>query len=413
MRRSAADRGSMTPIVAGICVALTAMGIGGVTLGRIVAVKKDSQRAADAAVLMAAEVVRERGFPFDAASRTAAESAGSANVNLPVSFALNVRETADAVEFEVVAQAPVRVSPWIFASGVTTVSARAKGKVTQNRFDDAERRYPKLALVLDYSGSMNQIMPGSGGQSAIRVLRDSVRGLLDAALRVEYGAVLYSSNVLDAIPVAPGSENRIKSSLGRGANGMTCTSCGLNRARQLLLAAQNTGRYVVLVSDGAPNNGGGESGARAAARDLWGSDVTIFTLHIDWSGGSDTRLRNFMISVSGTPSSRGDTGYYYRATDASTLRRTFEEIVASIVCTVGPVNPAPTSPAELRVYLRDGAGRERALPPVADLAANRGIEAYRYEAATRTLKMTEAACDAIIDRGDEAIVRIDRPVLSE
>ena len=45
--------------------------------------------------------------------------------------------------------------------------------MSQTRFDEAERRLPKLVLVLDYSGSMRLPFSG-GGARAIDVLEDSV-----------------------------------------------------------------------------------------------------------------------------------------------------------------------------------------------------------------------------------------------
>lgn len=403
------ERGSMTPILAGSAVALALMAIGGATVGRLAAVRLDVQRASDAAVLAAAQIIKERGLPFDDAARMAAENLARRNSRLPVTFTWTINDAPTALEFSVAAQATVDVPRMIFMSGSTTVSARARGRVTQAKFDEATRRLPKLMLVLDYSGSMNQIMPGSGGKSAIRVLKESVTNLLDAGLMVDYGLAIFASGLEDQAPIGTSVATLKAKVNGRNAGGMTCTSCGLNRARELLLAAgEDTGRYVLLVSDGAPNNGGGANGARAAATSIWNNPTagTIFTLHIDWSGGADAALRNFMISVSGTPASRGDVSYYYRATDANTLRDTFRNIVASIVCSVGPLVPAPAAPSSLRVYLKDrGSGVERLIPAVADLAANAAIEAYRYDAPTATLRLTQTACNAVLDLRQQVVVR--------
>jgi len=231
--------------------------------------------------------------------------------------------------------------------------------------------------------------------------------------RIAYGAALYSSNVFASVAVGPGAPNQLRNLMATfTAGGATNTAGGLNTARNLLTAVEDTGRYVLLVSDGQPNAGGGEAGARSAANGLWGIGATIFTLHIDWSGGSDTSLASFMKSVSGTPASRGDASFYYRAVDSTTLAETFKTIVSSIVCSVGPLAPAPADPASLRVFLRDGGGLERSVPSTPDLAAAGDVEAFRYDVGTSTVRMTARACRAVLDSGHDIIVRHQAPTLT-
>jgi len=412
--RAAAEKGSSTPLRALGAVALAAMAVGGATVGRLGAVRADAQRSADAAVLAAGRIVQEEGLPFDAGKRARAAAIAAKNSKLPVNITWQVVDGADAVEFTATASIDVDVPRLIYLSGKTTASARAKGKVAQTKYDEVTRRLPKFVLVLDYSGSMSQTLPGSGGKSAITVLEESVKGLLDLNLDIDYGAAFFSTNTFATVAIGPGAPNQIRSYMNTyTAGGSTNTSSGLNAARNILAAAQDTGRYVLLVSDGQPNEGGGANGARAAANNVWGIGGTIFTLHIDWSGGSDGSLAGFMKSVSGTPASHGDPAYYYRATDSNTLKNTFKNIVASIVCSVGPISPVPSNPSDLRVFLRNAAGVERAVPAVPDLAAAGAIEAYRYDGGTNTVRMTATACTAVLDDGDDIIVRTSKPVLVE
>jgi len=173
---------------------------------------------------------------------------------------------------------------------------------------------------------------------------------------------------------------------------------------------------VLLVSDGRPNNGGGMSGSRSAANSIWSIEGGIFTLHIDWSpGGVDAGLRNFMISVSGASTAHPDANYYFFADSASTLRDTFEIIVSSIVCSVGPLDPPPADPGTVHVFL-SSAGAERAvasLPPGGALSDYRTVERYLYDSGEQKIKLSERACDAVIDDGDEIVVRFDKPDLIE
>jgi hypothetical protein len=392
-------------------VLMAVLAVGAISLGRLTAVRSDAQQASDSAVLAAAQIIRDRGMPFDGAARASAEDLARRNSRLPASFAWNVSETATAVHVEVETTIPVSLPTLIFSGGSRDVHASASGQVTQSRFDEAERRLPKLALVLDYSGSMDLPFSGGGGR-AIDILESSVAGLLAADLMIDYGGVFYSSDVFRTIAVGPGAPAQIVDAMNTyDAGGMTATSLAINAGRNILTAVDNTGYYILLVSDGEPNNGGGFAGAIAAAHNAWNADVTIFTLEIRRSGSS-AALDQFMTNVAGTPSSRGDASYHYVATTASDLIDQFENIVASIVCKVGPISPVPSDPATLRVFLSHG-GVERLVPATADLAADSAIEAYQYDGAEACIRLTATACDAIIDLGDEIVVRFDRPSLTE
>ena len=56
---------------------------------------------------------------------------------------------------------------------------------------------------------------------------------------------------------------------------------------------------------------------------IWGLGAEIFTLHIDWSGGTDHSPRQFMVSVSGTSAEPGKLADYFPASDANTLHDNF------------------------------------------------------------------------------------------
>jgi Flp pilus assembly protein TadG len=412
MRPGVRQAGAIAPAAAVAALLLAILALGAIGIGRLAATRSDVQRAADAAVLAAAELVRERGLPFDAAARNAAETIARHNSALPINFQWNITQSADTLDVDVRAVASVDLTTLVFNGGSQQVEARARGSLTQSRFDEAERRLPKLALVLDYSGSMALPFSGGGGQ-AIDVLESSVAGLLGADLMIDYGAVFYSTNVFRTVAVGPGAPNQIMNVMNSyGAGGSTNTGAAMNTARNLLTAADNTGYYVLLVSDGEPCCGGGAfNAARNAATNLWNSDVTIFTLEIRRSGSS-AALAQLMTDVAGTPANRGDPNHHFVATSAADLVDQFRNIVSSIVCKAGPISPAPTDPASVRVYLAAGSN-ERAVPAVGDLAANAGIEAYRYETSDQTIRLTQTACDAVIDAGDDIIVRYDRPDLTQ
>jgi hypothetical protein len=403
---------SLTPAVLVGSLVASAVSLGTITIGRMAVMRSDTQRAADAASLAALQVVRERGMPFDGPARAAAEAIARGNSSSPIRIAWQVSESATAVDITAVASLDLETPSLVFGQSTTELRARASARLPQTKFDTAERRLPKLTLVLDYSGSMDLPFSGGGGR-AIDVLESSVAGLLGAGLEIDYGAVFYSTNVFRTVPIGAGAPNGIISIMNSyDAGGNTNTAAGLASARNVALAAPDTGRYVLLVSDGEPCCASNAfSAARAAANDLWNAGITIFTLEIRRSGSS-AALDQFMTDVAGTPASRRDRNYHYVATSAGDLVQEFRRIVSTIVCKVGPLAPAPSDPAQLRVYLRQG-GNERLVPATNDLAGDSSLERYRYEVADQSVRLTSTACDSVLTGGASIVVRHQAPGLTQ
>ncbi len=410
--RQNGQRGAVTPavIVAALLLSVVAMGV--ITIGRLGAVRADAQRAADAGALAALQVIRDRGMPFDNAARQAAEQLARKNSGLDVAFTWNVNQSASEVTIDVQATIGVDTPTLVFSGGTSEVRARASARLPQSRFTEAERRLPKLTLVLDYSGSMHLPFSGGGGE-AIDVLESSVAGLLNAGLDIDYGAVFFSDGVFRTIPIGAGAPNSIISTMNSyDAGGSTNTGAALNAARNVLLAAPDTGRYVLLISDGEPCcEGNSFAAARNAGDAIFNAGITTFTLEIRRSGSS-AALDQFMTYVAGSPTSRHDRNFHYVATSAADLVNEFRRIVASIVCKVGPVSPVPSDLSSLHVYLTQGAN-ERAVPVTDDLVRDQSLERYQWNAADQTIRLTATACSAVIDSGADIVLRYDRPGLTE
>jgi Flp pilus assembly protein TadG len=397
-------------IVATLLLSVIALGV--ITIGRLGAVRADAQRAADAGALAALQVIRDRGLPFDAAAQQAAAQIARKNSALPVTLTWQVEQTATEVTIGVTARIDVDTPTLVFTGGTREVQARSVARLTQSRVNEAERRLPKLVLVLDYSGSMTAPFSGGGGR-AIDILEQSVSGLLAAGLDIDYGAVFFSDNVFRSVPIGAGAPNTIISTMNSyDAGGVTNTGAALSSARNLLLAAPDTGRYVLLVSDGEPCcQSNSFAAARSAGDAIFNAGMSTYTLEIRRSG-SGAELDQFMTYVAGTPTERHDQDHHFVATSASDLVTEFRNIVASIVCKVGPVTPAPGEPSSLRVYLAQG-DVERAVPVTDDLVRDQALERFRWEPSDSTVRLTPTACDAVLDAGADVIVRYDRPGLSE
>jgi hypothetical protein len=131
---------------------------------------------------------------------------------------------------------------------------------------------PNFYFVLDFSGSMNDIMPDSGGQTRLTASREAVHLMLrEVGSKVNFGAALFPDPESDGcsagkeiFPMRVGDEAQeagedspaldgLMSALRRhSASGGTPVSPTLAALRGQL--SELTGQtYVFLVTDGAPN----------------------------------------------------------------------------------------------------------------------------------------------------------------
>lgn len=413
-RRS--QHGAITPLLGALFLGLSVLVIAGVTIGMLAMVAGDVQRAADAAALTASKSLRGVGLPFEVAMQERAERLAAANLEQEASFEWDIVQHADEIHIEVTVA--VHVDLPALMGGDREIRRTATAAIRQRRFDQAERRLPKLALVLDYSDSMNAPF-FDGGQRKIDLLEASVRGLLDARLMVEYGAILFSGDVLSTIAIDSSSPAEIDSAMtNTRAHATTNTEAALDAARDLITGEENTGYYVLLVSDGEPTCGGltficrAERDAKRAAERLWDADVTLFTLEIRDRWPSQA-LAKFMTDVAGTPSERANPAYHFVAESAEDLARQFQNVVSHIVCTVGPLDIDAESLASLDVLLTAG-GDERPIEPASSEDALIGAgERYYYSPQDKKVKLSEDACDAVIERGQQIVLRYGDEYLVE
>jgi Mg-chelatase subunit ChlD len=426
------QRGAVTPLVAALLLGLCALVIGGFAIGLLSLAGQDAQRAADAAVLSAATSLRDPGMPFDASMQERAEAIARANSNHDLSFEWDVVQHSEEIHVKV--SVTLHVELPAIVGGDRDITRSATAAIKQRRFSQAERRLPKLVMVLDYSGSMRSPFI-DGGQSKIAALEASIHALLSTPLMVEYGAVFYASGILNRVAVEEANNEHIRDVM-RDTNipnifqgEKTDTAEGLDVARQLLEGEENTGLYVLLVSDGAPTecNGGlictdlnpfnGTSKpieeAKAAARKLWDRDVTIFTLEIR-DQNPDEGLARFMRDVAGTPEDRANPDFHLVAEGAEDLAEHFRGVVSHILCTVGPLDITDDQADELNVYLTTSLTSERAIERKnAPERLSEPGESFYFSPTDARLRLSEDACDAIIERGQQIVIRYGGEYLIE
>jgi Mg-chelatase subunit ChlD len=424
----------MTIMVAGCTLALAVAAMGSLAVGKIVAEKKDAQRAADAAVLAVASAVEQLGLPLDANKLSQAELIAKKNSKRPVSFTWQVNPQPDRVMFSVTATVGVPMPGILFPGGNMMVTSKASGEFEQQVFTDAHRAYPRFVLVMDYSGSMSQPMVNGGG-SAISELRTAVHTLLNMGLKVKYGAVLFD-DTFDTVPLGLGTEGQIGHLVDQRQPGsITATDQALDKARGLFDAVapiEDEEKFLLLVTDGQPTDADTEQQAQdsafAAAQRLWADDVTIFTLQIEDTAGSyeAPELRKFIRKISGEPGSGGnDPNYAADVTSGQDLSAQFQAIAAQVACPV-KVGSAVTDPSHMYVLLHDPhTGDETALgdaikagaSSIRDLGDEHGQfynkPFYIYRADKQKIYVSEWACDRIMNNQAELVLRQTAPRLTQ
>ena len=191
----------------------------------------------------------------------------------------------------------------------------------------------------------------------------------------------------------------IRGAIGRDAGGGTEFSQPLDRATQLLTGLENTGYYILFLSDGFPNNGAGPSlNAADRARN---QDVTLFTVNV----GGDAGL---LADMAGPPGSPGEAGYFFDVRNNAQFQAVFRSIVGNILCSIGPLNPEPdqdVDPAEIHVFIRAADGTETRMRYANALGDLEDQYAYKYRRDENKIRITQKACDEVLDEGAVIVAR--------
>lgn len=414
-------RGAMAIQVGAVAMILSGMLAAGVTIGQVAVQRQEQQTATDALAILCAQIAKTEGVPAIDDHPAFAELFGG---NMDADTAERIErmcafdDETGVIDAEAEGDAAgvprmVRQNDDAIAEGDDGWSVRttAAAQVGQGVFgDDVELRYPKLALVLDYSGSMGE---GFGGGTRMDSLRNAVSGLIGQDLRIDYGLVMFNGDVIDTAAVARDNGGALLNKVGsRGPGGMTNYQSSLNAATALLTATEDTGWYVLFVTDGFPSTHG-EPEALAAAAQARNAGVTLFTLNV----GGGAAQRNLLIDMGGGPADNGDEAYYFEAGNDAALQDSFRQITADILCRIGPLDPAPEDPADLYAFVRDPGDPSTEAPltpltPEEIPAAAPDDLGFAWDPAESKLRLTEAACMQLIEEGKEIVARHGRPRLT-
>ena len=411
--------GAISMIVVQLCVIFMVFLAAGVFISDWSIRREQQQNQADAITVAAIQIARTQGvdavcghpamqvlMEANGPGESALEDCGSfVETEMPdgstqLQFVANTNSSLN----DAMAASPFNTS-FLQLEGNYTLSTEGTSGMAQQTFDQAEQNLPQFALVLDFSGSM-QI--DFGGQQRYQVLQQVVTNMLNRDYPIDYGLVNYSSNVLDAIAVGPDNVAQIVNTVnGRGPSGNTNYQAAIDRATQLLQATGSERMNMLFISDGQPSAGGDPVDAADRARN---AGVQIITLNIG-GGSAQADLLKDMGGRIDPPEDYAHPRFYFSASNPQALQDAFDAIVADALCTIGPVNVdlAPEDNPRDKVFavLKNARDEEQPMgyEPNLTTPEMRETLSYNFNRADRMVRLTEAACEQILDNGARVVVR--------
>lgn len=194
-----------------------------------------------------------------------------------------------------------------------------------------------VVMLLDYSGSMNG--------NRINQLKNTVSQFINSNFNLSYSVILYNDTIISTSNIGKGqNHNQTAMSIvnSTSASGGTNFILPLQEAISQIENSDYEVYYILLISDGSPNEGPGPSqefvnnNIRNINRDFCvfstnaNPCITIFTL------GVDNANANLLGSISGNSISQDVNNYSYLVNSNQTVDA-FNAIISEIMCRIGPV----------------------------------------------------------------------------
>lgn len=287
---------------------------------------------------------------------------------------------------------------------VDRLRGTAVSDITQAKLSEVE--LPKVVFVLDYSGSMGPGGGSYGGRVKVEVLREVVNSILDLQLPVEFGLTLFSTNAFGQIDVQFDADQQdIRNSIQVAPGGNTNYEAALASGTNLLRRRGAEKGYLIFITDGVPTVG---DQSADPARRVWAAGYTILSVFI-----GNPADRALLISMSGAPNDQANPAYYFEANDPPALVDAMEAVFKTILCSMGPIDPAPEDPDDMGLLLELADRTEVPLPQVVnprDLD-DQNFYGVHYNPADHYIKLSERACDDILFNNAKVVARHGSPVL--
>jgi uncharacterized protein YegL len=194
-----------------------------------------------------------------------------------------------------------------------------------------------VIMLLDYSGSMNG--------NRIQQLKDTVSQFINSDFNLSYSVILYSSDVIVSSDIgkSPQHKQTVLSMVNnRNPGGGTNFVAPLNKAMQQITSSDYEAYYILLISDGSPNEGIGPSQNFIQNNVMSLNDdnciystnitpcITVYTL------GVDNANTNALQSISGNTLNTAPNEFSF-VVSANQVAAAFNAIIEEIMCRIGPV----------------------------------------------------------------------------
>ena len=228
--------------------------------------------------------------------------------------------------------------------GVSSTYNPGRGEVTKSveisipeETHDVNLVDAAVIMLLDYSGSM-------GGNRIVQ-LKNTVSEFINSDFNLSYSVILYNSSVIVSSDIGnnPQHKQTVLSMVNnRGPGGGTNFIAPLNKAIQQIQNTNYEAYYILLISDGSPNEGIAPSQNFVANNILNINNnnciystaanpcITVYTL------GVDNANVNALQSISGNTLSTVPNEFSF-IVNANQVEAAFNAIIEEIMCRIGPV----------------------------------------------------------------------------
>lgn len=228
--------------------------------------------------------------------------------------------------------------------GISSTYNPGRGNVTKSRqvsvkeeTHDVDLVDAAVIMLLDYSGSMN-------GNRIVQ-LKDTVSQFINSDFNLSYSVILYNDEVI--VTSSIGKSQQHKQSVlsivnNHSPGGGTSFIKPLNKAIDQIMQTEHEAYYILLISDGSPNEGINPSQNFVQNNILNINDdnciystivnpcITVYTL------GVDNANTDALQSISGNTLSNLPEEFSF-VVNASQVAAAFNAIIEEIMCRIGPV----------------------------------------------------------------------------
>ena len=194
-----------------------------------------------------------------------------------------------------------------------------------------------VIMLLDYSGSMT-------GNRIVQ-LRDTVSQFVNSGFNLSYSVILYNSEVIVSSNIGK-DQQHMQSVLSmvnnNSPNGGTNFIAPLSKAIEQITQTNYEAYYVLLISDGSPNEGIGPSQSFIQNNIMnINDDHCIYSTNINpcitvYTLGVDNANTNALSSISGNTLNTAPNEFSF-VVNANQVAEAFNAIIEEIMCRIGPV----------------------------------------------------------------------------